>query len=245
MTSRHPLKPTVSNPPEGSCNPRRAATSGGMGLSIPQKIAAAWEVVTHRYDHRIDSVRGRWQGQFYAKVMDHGWLRTRWSNEGQIAEGVYRSNHPTAQDLARWKARGIVEVISLRPAQEAPHAFEVEACEALGLTLRNASLMTRKPPRAVGLLRLLDTFDTIQKPALIHCKSGADRTGLAAAMWAIHIEGRPVAEAKRALSFRHLHIRASKTGVLDRFLEAYEARLTQGPIPLRTWIETEYDPKSL
>lgn len=216
-----------------------------MTLSILQKITAGWAVLTHRYDQRIDTDLGRWQGHFYAATLDHGWLRRRWTNEGQIADGLYRANHPSAAVLADWKARGVVEVISLRPAQGAVHAFEQEACDALGLTLRNAPLTAREAPRVEGLLRLLDIFDTLQTPALIHCKSGADRTGLAAAMWAIHVEGRSVNDAMAALTFRHLHVRASKTGVLDRFLEAYAARLTQGPIDLRQWIETEYDPASL
>lgn len=216
-----------------------------MALSISQKIAGVWEVLADRYDQQIDTPLGRWQGRFYAATLDHGWLRHRWTNEGQIAEGVYRSNHPNAATLIDWKARGITEVVSLRPAKRAVHGFEAEACAALGLTLRNAPLSARNAPRADALLRLLDIFDTLQKPALIHCKSGADRTGLAAALWAIHIEGKPVTEAKRALGLKHLHIRASKTGVLDRVLEAYEARLAQGPIALRTWIEAEYDRSSI
>jgi hypothetical protein len=64
-------------------------------------------------------------------------------------------------------------------------------------------------------------------------------------MWAIHVEGRPVAEARRALGLRHLHIRWSKTGVLDRFLDAYAARVANGAISLRDWIAKEYDPAQL
>lgn len=217
----------------------------GMSLSFLQKFAAARAVLARRYDQQIDSALGRWQGQFFANMVDHGFLRKRWTNEGQIAEGLYRSNHPHAGILAQWKARGIVEVISLRPANNAVHLFEAEACDALGLTLRNVPLAAREAPSVDALLCLLDTFDTIQLPALIHCKSGADRTGLAAAMWAIYVEGKPVAEAKRALGFKHLHIRASKTGVLDRVLEAYEARVAQSPIELRDWIKSEYDPASI
>lgn len=220
-----------------------------MTLSLLQKITAGWAVLTHRYDQRIDSARGRWQGQFYAATLDHGWLRRRWTNEGQIAEGLYRANHPNAAMLAKWQGRGIKQVISLRRAKGAVHNFEAETCEALGLTLSNAPLASREAPSVKGLVLLLDIFDRLQTPgqlpALLHCKSGADRTGLAAAIWAIYVEGRPVSEAKGALSCKHLHVRASKTGVLDRFLEAYEARLTQGPIDLRTWIETEYNPASL
>lgn len=217
----------------------------GMSLSFAQKVAAGLAVWTRRYDGQIDTARGRWQGQFYADTVDHGLLRKRWTNEGKIAEGLYRSNHPDAATLAAWKARGIVEVISLRQARGTVHEFEAEACAALGLKLRNTALASRAAPKVAALLTLLDIFDTIELPALIHCKSGADRTGLAAAMWAIHVEGRPVAEAKRALGLRHLHFRASKTGVLDRFLEAFEARQARGEISLREWIETEYDPASI
>ena len=216
-----------------------------MALTIFDKLQGAWAVTRNRYDQQIDSELGLWQGRFYAMVHDHGYLRRHWRNEGQIAPGLFRSNHPDAKALAHWKARGIVEVISLRPAKSAAHKFEAQTCEALGLRLRNAPMQARMVPQRKQLLRLLDTFETLEKPALIHCKSGADRTGLAAAMWAIHMEGRPVAEARRALGLRHLHFRWSKTGVLDRFLDAYVQRLEKGPVPLRDWIEAEYDPDAL
>ncbi len=216
-----------------------------MTLTISQKLHGAWDVARGRYDQQIDSDLGRWQGHLFAAVNDHGFLRRYWRNEGQIAPGLYRANHPDERTLRQWKARGIVEVISLRPAQLAVHEFEARACAALGLRLRNVALTAREAPRRIRLLELLNVFDTLERPALIHCKSGADRTGLAAALWAIHVEGRPVAEARRALSLRHLHLSWSKTGVLDRFLDAYEARLKQGDISLRQWIETEYDETAL
>ncbi|HID67759.1 MAG TPA: hypothetical protein EYP31_05790, partial [Roseibacterium sp.] len=79
-----------------------------MSLRVSQKIAGAWAVATSRYDQRIDSALGRWQGQLYAATVDHGWLRRIWRNEGQIVAKLYRSNHPDARALAAWKARGIV-----------------------------------------------------------------------------------------------------------------------------------------
>lgn len=216
-----------------------------MSLNISQKAAGAWAVLTNRYDQRIDSDLGRWQGHLYLTLYDHAWLRGAWRNEGQIADGLFRSNQPDAERLADWKARGIVEVLSLRPGQGVVHAFEAETCASLGLRLFNAPLPTREPPHAASLLRLIDHFDDLQRPALIHCKSGADRTGLAAAIWAIHVEGRPVTEARRALSMRHLHLKWTKTGVLDRVLDLYEQRMARGPIAIRDWIATEYDREAL
>ncbi|MEX3015933.1 fused DSP-PTPase phosphatase/NAD kinase-like protein [Gymnodinialimonas hymeniacidonis] len=216
-----------------------------MALTFMQKLHGALDVARGRYDQRIDSDLGLWQGRYFAAVNDHGLLRRHWRNEGEVAPGLFRANHPDENALRQWKARGIVEVISLRPAQFAVHEFEARTCEALGLRLRNVPLEARSAPRPERLLSLLDIFDTLERPALIHCKSGADRTGLAAALWGIHIEGHPVAEAKRALGLRHLHLSWSKTGVLDRFLDAYQDRLKHGDIPIRLWIETEYDPSTL
>lgn len=216
-----------------------------MALTILQKLKGAWAVVRWRYDQDVDSELGVWQGRLFAAFNDHGLLRRHWRNAGQIAPGVYRANHPDAKALAEWKARGVVEVISLRPAKGAVHFFEAQTCAELGLRLRTVAFQARAAPRRERLLDLLDVFETLERPALIHCKSGADRTGLAAALWAIHVEGRPVAEARRALGLRHLHLSWSKTGVLDRVLDAYEARLERGPVPLRTWIEQEYDREAI
>ncbi|MEM0944620.1 MAG: protein tyrosine phosphatase, partial [Pseudomonadota bacterium] len=73
-----------------------------------------------------------------------------------------------------------------------------------------------------------------------HCKSGADRAGFMAALYLALGEGKPVAEARRALSLRYGHIRQGKTGILDAFFDAYEAD-TGGEIPLLTWVDTQYD----
>lgn len=216
-------------------------TSGAMALTVMDKLKGAWEVALWRYDHSIETELGLWQARLFAAFNDHGLLRRRWRNKGVIAPGVFRANHPDAKALAYWKARGVVELISLRPANGPVHALEAGECAALGLRLRNVALQSREAPRRVRLLELLDVFDTLERPALIHCKSGADRTGLAAALWAIHVEGRSVAEARAGFSLWHLHFSWSKTGVLDRVLDAYEARLMQGDITLRAWIETEYD----
>ena len=76
----------------------------------------------------------------------------------------------------------------------------------------------------------------------MHCKSGADRAGLASAIYLIAFEGKPVAEARKQLSPRFLHFRRSATGILDPVLDLYDARLARGPITIGRWIAEEYDP---
>jgi protein tyrosine/serine phosphatase len=80
---------------------------------------------------------------------------------------------------------------------------------------------------------------------LIHCKSGADRAGLASAIWLMVMEGRPVEEARAMLSWRYLHLRWSRTGVLDLVLDSYGARNAAAPIGFEDWVATEYDAEAV
>ena len=178
----------------------------------------------------------------YVAWIDHGILRALWHNFHEVAPGVFRSNHPDHARLERYAERGIRTVLSFRGAEtKAFHRLEVESCAALGLDLLVIGMASREAPKREALLELLDSFDTAPRPLLMHCKSGADRTSLASALYLIHLEGASVAEARRQMSPRFIHFRWTATGVLDEVLDAYEARLREGPIALRAWIETEYD----
>jgi hypothetical protein len=53
----------------------------------------------------------------------------------------------------------------------------------LGLAHIDAPFESRGAPHKDRILRLAGIFQEIEEPALIHCKSGADRTGLAAGIW--------------------------------------------------------------
>ena len=50
-----------------------------------------------------------------------------------------------------------------------------------------------------------------------------------------------MAEARRHLSWRYLHLKGSRAGVLGHVLDLYEARLRDGPIGIEDWFRTEYD----
>ena len=81
---------------------------------------------------------------------------------------------------------------------------------------------------------------------LIHCKSGADRTGLAAGLWLL-LQGRPPEEAVAQLSLRWGHISASRTGILDAFFRLYAMACRSGasPKPFLDWLREDYDEAAL
>jgi hypothetical protein len=81
------------------------------------------------------------------------------------------------------------------------------------------------------------------KPALIHCKSGADRAGLAAGL-AILFEGGTAAQARRQLCWRFGHVSGSRAGILDAFFDHYAAT-AEGRVPFLDWVSNDYDENHL
>lgn len=174
--------------------------------------------------------------------VDHAFLRLLWHNTEEIAPGVWRSNQPDRRRLQRWKAMGIRSVVSLRGDQGGSHArMERAVCAELGLGYAYTGLSATRAPRREALLEMLALFRAAERPFVMHCKSGADRTGLAATLYLMVIEGVPLAEARQQLSFRFLHVSASAAGIMGHLLDLYAERQSRGAIGIEEWIATEYD----
>ena len=75
----------------------------------------------------------------------------------------------------------------------------------------------------------------------MHCKSGADRAGFASVLYLLVIEGRPMPEARKMLGVKYIHLKWSRTGILDFILDLYETRNAQSPIGFEDWVANEYD----
>ncbi len=198
------------------------------------------------FGHDIIDPQERKRSYWHVRWLDHGILRTFWHNFEKVSDGVYRSNHPDHKRFEAYAAMGIKTILNLRGVAKQPHyLFEEESCQRLGLTLVTVPMSARQAPKVKSLVMALDAFDTMERPFLVHCKSGADRTGLVAALYLMVQEGQSVAQARQQLSFRFLHIRRTATGILDHFFDVYEARNAQAPIAIQDWIKTEYDRKAL
>ncbi|MDR9395167.1 tyrosine-protein phosphatase [Roseovarius sp. SYSU LYC5161] len=194
------------------------------------------------YNTDLSTPENRRRAHIYNLWFDHAVLRKVWTNFFEVAPGVYRSNHPTHERFVKLKAMGIRSVLNLRGAAGAAHYLaEEESCRQLGLTLVNCTLHARYAAPRDDILAVIDAFRHIEKPFVMHCKSGADRAGFASAIYLLVIEERPVAEARRMLGLKYIHLKWSRTGVLDYILDQYEARAAQSPIGFEHWVATEYD----
>ncbi len=196
-----------------------------------------------RFGADISTPAARRAAQWHFQLSDHAFLRVWWTNLHQVAPGIWRSNQPSPERLAKHARDGFRTVINLRGApRQSFYLFEAEACAAHGLQLHDLTMWARQAPERKTLLALHDLLMIAPRPMLVHCKSGADRTGLAAALYLIWVEGRPLAEAQRQLSWRYIHRSSGPTGILDHFLRFYGRVEKATSISLLDWIKTTYDP---
>ena len=121
-----------------------------------------------------------------------------------------------------------------------PYALEKEACAALGIALHDIKLYSRTPPEIEEVHAMDELFKQIEYPALLHCKSGADRAGIGAALYRILHLGHKVEDAMSELGWKYGHFKRARTGVLDFFLATYVARNQRSPIGFLEWVDTEY-----
>ena len=137
-------------------------------------------------------------------------------------------------------------MINLRGTPKQSHyLFEQEACDALGLVLINCSMWARACTPKKHFIELFDYFDKIEGPFLLHCKSGADRASIAAAFYQIYIHGYSVKQTRDQFSIKYLHLKFTKTGLLDFLMDTYEREGESKGIKLRDWITNHYDAESL
>ncbi len=204
-------------------------------------LAAVKVWVRGQFKHEVASSKDRFMSRIFAEVMDLGILRHLWTNEGEIAPGVWRTNHPGRRRIKGYARRGFHTVLNLRnDTDKAPCRLAQNDFEDNGMAYFSYPMAPRHAPKAEVLLGLIALFPKLEKPVLIHCKSGADRTGLAAALWLLTQEGASMAEARRQLSLEYLHFREFETGVLDAVLDLYEEE-GRGR-SFEEWVRTGYDP---
>ena len=174
-------------------------------------------------------------------VLDHGLIRLAWKNRAQIAPGIWRGNQPAPRDVAALAEMGIRTIINFRGQNQwGSYLLEAEACAAHSITLVNGRLYSSTAPKPAEIHAAIDLIEAAEKPLFIHCKSGADRAGLAAALYLL-AQGADPSEAARQLSWKYAHLRISRTGILDAFIADYARARAQTGIGFLDWVDTEYD----
>ncbi len=179
---------------------------------------------------------------------DHGFLRLWFNNHHLIgAKGsgdvMYRANQPSPKRIAQLAKDGIKTILNLRG--DSPKGFyllEKQACEQHGITLVDFRMYSRDTPAKDSIHGLKALFERLEYPALMHCKSGADRTGITGVLYKHFHLGEPIEQAVEQLGIKYLHMKAGKTGMLDFFFDEYIEYTKTGKLSFIDWVDQIYDP---
>lgn len=148
-------------------------------------------------------------------------------NFRSVEAGVlYRSAQLDKADLEIFARRyGIRSVLNLRGANPgAPwYQSEMAAVGDLGLTHYDYAISAKRFVTSAQIAQIIEIVRTAPKPLLIHCQSGADRSGLVAALYEYAVAHAAAATADRQLSlaYGHFPYLTSKSGAMDDSFWAY------------------------
>lgn len=155
---------------------------------------------------------------------------------------VYRSAQLTGINLnVVLDTKKIKTVINLRG--ESPDAgwyqSEMESCRARNINHVDISLSAVRLPPPDELKRLIFAFDTAQYPVLLHCRGGADRSGLTGVIYKTIYDKVPFEQAYTdQLTWRYGHLAWFEAHPMNDFFSLY--RKDAKEYDLRDWILKKY-----
>jgi protein-tyrosine phosphatase len=172
-------------------------------------------------------------------------------NFGEVQPGrVYRSGQMPAAALAQTvQTHRIKSVLNLRGAnpENAWYRHEVTATNSAGATQYDVSMSSCVWMSRAQLRKLIEVLDTAERPLLIHCQWGSERTGLVSAFAELCRPGGTLGDARAQFSIRYLFLPVNDGKVMAQHLEQYEnwlrARgLLHEPASFRRWAAEGFEP---
>lgn len=156
-----------------------------------------------------------------------GYLQLSGNFHPVIAGEVYRSAQPTGDAVARYaREHGIRSIINLRGPNSGKDWYEEEvaAANAAGLAHYDFAMSASKGLSQDRAAELVELMKQAEKPVLIHCQAGSDRSGLAAALYvaAIAKGGEEAAESQISLRYGHISLPMTAAYPIDLSFEALE-----------------------
>ncbi|MFS8115963.1 dual specificity protein phosphatase family protein [Rhizobium jaguaris] len=144
-----------------------------------------------------------------------------------IAGELYRSSQPSAATIAELQKKyGIKTIINLRGDNSGRSWYDNEVAQAKELNINHIDFKmsaNHELPQARAA-QLVEIMRDAPKPLLIHCQAGADRTGLASALYlaAIAKTGEATAEGQMSIMYGHLPLSFTGAYAMDRTFEKLE-----------------------
>lgn len=160
-----------------------------------------------------------------------GYLQVSGNFHTVLSGVLYRAAQPLPGQIAAYqKEFGIRTIVNLRGENAGSPWYdnEVEESKELGITQIDFRMSARREMTMEQAEELISVLRNADKPILVHCSRGADRTGLASALFlaAVAKEGEAAAEAQISFHYGHISLPfLSPAYAMDRTFEKLEPRL--------------------
>lgn len=147
-----------------------------------------------------------------------------------VAGELYRSAQPSPDELARYHVDfGVATILNLRGANPGKPWYdeEIAAARKLGVTVIEIPLSASYELSPSEVEGVIAAMTSAQKPLLVHCKSGADRSGLASALYLASIAqvGEERAEGQLSMRYGHVSVPFFPAYAMDETFETAEPML--------------------
>ena len=169
-------------------------------------------------------------------------------NFGTIDEGrAYRSAQPNSAVEGTIQRTGIRSIVDLRGGSsgDAFYSREIEFSRGLGADFYDIPMSASRRPSRRELMRMVAVLDQARYPMLFHCKWGADRTGLMAALYRLVKLGESPEKAMAEFSLSYGHVPLFGPERLHEPINEYALWLhdrnqAHDPNVFRAWLEKDY-----
>jgi protein tyrosine phosphatase (PTP) superfamily phosphohydrolase (DUF442 family) len=162
---------------------------------------------------------------------------------------IHRSAQLDAEALLRAVDElGLRSVVNLRGAvpEDAWWREEHALLEAHGVTLHDLRMSGTRLPSRQELRALLALLERAERPTLVHCLDGTDRSGVAASL-ALLLGGQDLRRAREEFALRHGHLGRLHGSDAGEWLDLYAAWLAReglasSPDAVRRFVREGYVP---
>lgn len=157
----------------------------------------------------------------------------------EVVPGVYRSPQPGETQLFhRVEDYGLRTIVCLRGHGE-QSAIAERVAVGTGIDFVAVPMSATRLPKPATLHALWQVAATAERPLLLHCRAGVDRSGLLSALVVLHDTG-DFERARGELSLLLGHTGLLGTAAMDEVLDRYEAYAGRMAFP--QWIDEVYAP---
>ncbi|MCA8911812.1 MAG: tyrosine-protein phosphatase [Planctomycetes bacterium] len=168
-------------------------------------------------------------------------------NFHKVSDDFYRSDQLDGPAMKRVIERnGIATVIRLVGTEDSNAESYEEESAAVAETdakLVVAKMAATRLPYRSELSRVFEALDTSQRPLLVHCRQGSDRTGLISAIWLHDYKGESLEKAREQLAVFYGHMPVGSSTAMDDFLDMYDQYSKDHPgekLTIQQWVKLHY-----